>query len=868
MGSYASSINNFISMLISKRSTFEHNFGKDKLNKMKILSIFLTIILHLILSQMGLGADLIGSPQLQKKIFQTKQMMDEGRSALLFGLPTLAQNCFLKVLDSDLSSFRTQATLGLMDAYIATQDFAQAQYYLNTLKETKNSSILLRKALIAYGQNQDIRQPLADCYPDGLDQQEKVFYYFLQAVEKMEAGLPNAAESLFILAQDHSVSAAQKAWIEGGLAQARRKQLKLDDADYENLKLKAESYKNQPMGIIFTQEYALALAQRGNITQALQILEKELKNRRIKNVDQESDLLLLMSQISEGTPQQENILKKMLEPKYGLETQKKALYGLIKNQSVEIAQRFISSLIHGQVQPELLFNLYILRSQIYLTQNNWAQAQQDAEQALALNHQSSEPLELLYRLAWEKNQFKVAANYAAQARSYAISTLEKTKLTTWIADAYFMAEDFEQAALLYQEALDQAPKSMESILVYQATLSLIQMNQLQAAEHILNSYPLENEINWQAQWNLTQAFRANNQIDHAKQRLKHIQRHANDPHLAYRLDWLEAQLALDNESYLETIDLVHHLITKIKTLPPSVSEKEWVELIYAEALLLQAEAMVKLNRFDEAKSTFEQLRSECPNQPAAIRSLLMEARYQAAIDHLVEAQQKYIELIHTYADSPYAPIALYENALIASQRGTPQAKQDSIHLLEKLIIDYPNHELVRASRILQGDLLCHLGQFSQAQIVYDELIHTTKDSIAQAEIKLKKANCLLAQAQTSTDKWEEASAWFERLYDYPQLPLAIKHEAGYKWGLCLEKQKNISQAQIVYWSMIQSIKWDAVADYSSSYWISRSILSLAQLLEDQKEPNQAQKLYELLIEHHMPGSRIAQKQLDNFSYAK
>jgi TolA-binding protein len=155
-----------------------------------------------------------------------------------------------------------------------------------------------------------------------------------------------------------------------------------------------------------------------------------------------------------------------------------------------------------------------------------------------------------------------------------------------------------------------------------------------------------------------------------------------------------------------------------------------------------------------------------------------------------------------------------------------------------------------------------------ARQVYEYLVNNypAHFDILLAEIAL--ADCLFAQGANSFTNYESAAAIFERVRDLPSAPVDLRAEAGFKWGYALAKHAQSAKAQIIFWSVVDAFLLDAAQatqlGAKGRYWVSRSLLELAQLHEDAGQIDEAQRSYQLILDYKLYGLAQAQAKLARF----
>jgi predicted negative regulator of RcsB-dependent stress response len=284
--------------------------------------------------------------------------------------------------------------------------------------------------------------------------------------------------------------------------------------------------------------------------------------------------------------------------------------------------------------------------------------------------------------------------------------------------------------------------------------------------------------------------------------------------------------------------------------------------------LLRAQALLALNRDSEGLATLEKLRADFRGSKAAQYSYLMQAAHLTQSGDMAGAQGVLISFVDDYKDSEYAPLALYEAALNLERQRVDPRLREAYKNLERLINDYPHDELVFYARLKQGDLLRQLNDFATARQIYELLINNYTGHPDELLAQLALADCLFAQGANSVVNYGSAVTIYERLRDLTSAPVDLRTEAGFKWGYAEAKRGQAAKAETVYWSVVDAFLLDATQaaklGAKGRWWVSKSLLELAQIDEDAGRLDEAQRAYRLIIDYKLSGTALAQAKLARF----
>jgi tetratricopeptide (TPR) repeat protein len=385
---------------------------------------------------------------------------------------------------------------------------------------------------------------------------------------------------------------------------------------------------------------------------------------------------------------------------------------------------------------------------------------------------------------------------------------------------------------------------------------------------------ISDESIWRAEWNLLDYLRRQERVEEAYQRIQSVLSgpSAGDPDvspkLALRFRWLQARLTLEAGPPAEAINLVEDLMADLAEDDFGADPESLAE-VDGHLLLLRGEAQIASGMRDEGVSTFQLLRDRYPDSGASILSYLVESRTEAAAENLVSAQQSLIALVDRFPASEYAPVALWEAALNAEQRGLNIHLQESINILERLVSDYPSHELVYYARLKQGDLARRLNDFPTALLLYERLLAQFSTHPERYRAELSRADCLSALGSEDPDRFDQAAVIYERNCLLPTAPLSIRLEAGFKWAHALRQQDDDSGSEAVYWLLYDRFIKDEdlnrriIHQAAGRYWMARVLLELGSIQFEQGEVASAKQVYQTILQMNLPGATLAQARLDS-----
>jgi cellulose synthase operon protein C len=811
------------------------------------------------------------------------------QAALLSGFPATAAGLYREVLaDESLpGDVRQGVTLALVTALLDAGETGEAEKMLQAFTGPRNSAYQLRAGLLAANARRlpSAKAALAAGKPEELSAPDKGWWYFLQgAVADAENNFA-AANDFYEQAISMAVSTVQRARFLLAREQTLLRRGRLDEARLANARENMERFQGTRQGYVWVRTYATGLAWMKRETEAQAVLQRQLAVLPATERETADQFRLILGLIAgETSPAGRRAFQELLRNGLKPETQRLALQ-LLTRGARTLAERQqlrqdLSELINAPTEHPIVEELLLGRAQTALVDKDYGGAESDARALLERYPGSalkSEALGVRLAVAWDLKRYRTAADVIAQLRLVIGEGRDRAELGVLLAEAFFRAEDYRNAADAYDAALRELPAVVPAgVLIFQRVLSDIRADQLESAAKQLDdaaTNPGFDPLNrWQAEWNLVKEMQVHGQSPAAYARVNRLLASGAQgvpEELRIRLMWLRAKLSFDNgqleiarqqaDELLEAVQAGGQLDGLLRTNVASMAQ------------LLKAQALLGLNRDKEGLAMLEKLRSTHQATPAAQYSYLIEAGYLTQRGDIAAAQGVLVNFVDNpaYRQSEYAPLALYEAALNLERQGLDRHLRDAYEkMLERLIRDYPQDELVFYARLKQGDLLRRLNDMGAARQVYEFLVnaYASHPDVLLAQMAL--ADTLFAQGANNLVNYESAVTIFERLRDLESAPVDLRAEAGFKWGFAWAKRSQPDKAQAILWSVVEAFLLDsaqaAKLGAKGRYWVSRSLLELAQIHEDAARLDEAQRAYHLIVDNKLYGGAQAQAKLARF----
>ena len=774
-------------------------------------------------------------------------------------------------------------------------DMETASRAMATLRERGSAPDPLNEALYLFfsGDPEAAATRLADLDPTTLPVDRLAWVRFLQALILTRQGATEEANSLFLeaenlaptdLLQDHFEIIRVREEIAAG---------NYDEASISALRESVRSMRGERAGFEAARLLALALNRMGDQAGAIEVLNTHLAMPGLREFNLRSDLLLIMGIISgPESPRGRLALRQIMSDQAKANQQSVALTLLAQSSTTQAEREALLTDINNWLQQEpphpLTDRLLAYKAYFLVSKGNFQDAEESARRLMQAYPSSDYVAASLWMLAYSSwNQtpprYRTAADYLNQLRQRLRDSREAVEAGILIADCYFLNGDFASAADAYGAILREVPARMAGDVFFQRILSELNADRPSSAAELIDSARDDPRIAadslWRAEWNLLDYLRREERVDLAYERIRTVLTAARSglpltPSLALRFRWLEARLTLEAGPPAEAVALANTLLDDLEAGVYAELPLGQVEEMESHLLLLKGEAQIASGQKTQGLATFSRLREKFPQGGPTILSYLVESRSESGQDNLVSAQQSLVALVDRFPGSEYAPIALWEAALNAEQRGLNVHLQEAIGILERLVTEYPGDELVYYARLKQGDLARRLNDFPTALLLYERLLNQYPQHPERYRAELSRADCLMALGSEDPSRFDLAAVIYERNCLLPTAPLPIRLEAGFKWAHSLRQQGDPDGWEAVFWLLYERFVKDPdivqaiVHDQAGRYWLSRILFELGALQAAKGEIALSRQVYETILNMNLPGSALAGSRLEALEETK
>jgi tetratricopeptide (TPR) repeat protein len=171
-------------------------------------------------------------------------------------------------------------------------------------------------------------------------------------------------------------------------------------------------------------------------------------------------------------------------------------------------------------------------------------------------------------------------------------------------------------------------------------------------------------------------------------------------------------------------------------------------------------------------------------------------------------------------------------------------------------------------RVLQGDALSELGEFSRAIVVFDDLIAKYPNSPLVSAAWGRKGDCQFTLGASDDKRYGEAVRSYRSVEKSPGVTFDLELQAEYKIGRCLDKMGRKTEAFEQYYTrvVVRYLEQAEIPPHevsvAAAVWYTKAVFAVADILEADRNWRRAVKVLERVVESRVPAARDAQERID------
>ena len=262
---------------------------------------------------------------------------------------------------------------------------------------------------------------------------------------------------------------------------------------------------------------------------------------------------------------------------------------------------------------------------------------------------------------------------------------------------------------------------------------------------------------------------------------------------------------------------------------------------------------------DAALAIFDAFISRYPKSEKAPDVMFWIGEFHYNRGDFAEAERRLISLADQYPQSPLADSALYWAGRAAFM--LKENRRANEHFA-RLMKQYPSSAKRPEARYAQGEAMYALGEFAGAILFYEELIKEFSGNALEYSALLRKGDSQFALGAENPKRYEEAMASFQAVLDRPDAPVALRGQAEYKLGRCLEKLGRLEPAFERYMNVVYAFaQAPAPASREAELWFTRAAFKAAELKEGEKSWKKAANIYQRVVDARVPAGLDAAERI-------
>ncbi len=282
-----------------------------------------------------------------------------------------------------------------------------------------------------------------------------------------------------------------------------------------------------------------------------------------------------------------------------------------------------------------------------------------------------------------------------------------------------------------------------------------------------------------------------------------------------------------------------------------------------QAFYMRGFCLYSQGHVDEAVETCRQFIKTYPDTTWTPEVIFWLAELYFNQGKYTDAEPLFLQVANDFKEHALAPRALYWAGRAASAQSDYVSANERYSAVAKR---YPDSDILPQVRFAQGDALTEIGEFSRAIQAFDEIIRKYPDSGLVNAAWGRKGDCQFSLAVDSPARYEEAMNSYQAILDRPSAPDALKMEAEYAVGRCLEELGMFDKAFSRYMNVVYSFKTVDRTPHSGR-WLTRSAFAAAALKENEEAWKDAVNIYERVVEADVAAKDDALKRIEKIKKA-
>jgi tetratricopeptide (TPR) repeat protein len=600
-----------------------------------------------------------------------------------------------------------------------------------------------------------------------------------------------------------------------------------DKDTLENIfKRQISVYKNGPYEKSFVKLYALFLNSLGKRAEALDAVEECLQY-----IDNEEDALLMQTYraIVFGILSEEGLadIGCILSSSCNVDTKLlafKLLVGVVKtSKEATMVMNFLDYIFAKTDSDFVKRSILLAKIAISLNIERFDLCSAAASEYISLFAEDElfgDICELLAYTALEGKifEYRNSAHYLDKLRVSMADGNVRTAITLKIADAFFYNHDFKLASDMYGEALKLKPVEKYGHALVNQVLSDTALNDYEGAASHIDSVDGETYGKLEAIVEYLGALKRNGMYDEALKYIDSLKLGGALASARHNLGLFKTEILLKKKQSTQALVLVSKICNELLS---KFNSKEYTKMC-GKAFFIKGCAAYALSDPKTAAEAFKILRTNFGETKYSSLSFFKEAKFLHKSGDTAGA----ISTLKLCTNVKYLPYANYEIALLKFHSGLIG---EASELLEQIIRENQDSEVAAAARIAQGDILRAMGDFEDAQLIYEYgLSFVSNVNVRDINyLSLVRAKCLIAQKNRSSQYLDAAVNALENLYSSPGQNTSFRLECVAEYCLTLKLKGEYDKLKSFAFEVLANVDAARVKlTKKAQYWIFQILMIL------------------------------------------
>jgi TolA-binding protein len=279
-----------------------------------------------------------------------------------------------------------------------------------------------------------------------------------------------------------------------------------------------------------------------------------------------------------------------------------------------------------------------------------------------------------------------------------------------------------------------------------------------------------------------------------------------------------------------------------------------------QATYMRGFCLAYQGKIEEAVATCQRFIEKYPDSEWTPEVIFWLAERYFNLGEYTKAEPLFLRIAADFKGHRLAPRAIYWAGRCAAAQSS---YVKAIERYSEVAKNYPESEILPQTRFAQGDALTELGQFARAILAFEEIIKNYPESYLVNAAWGRKGDCQFSLAPDSPARYAEAMNSYQAILDRPSSPVALKLQAKYKIGRCLEKTGVPDKAFSHYMNVVYTfINENVERSPYGVMWFTRSAFGAATIKEKEKAWLEAVQVYGRVIEANVPAQDEAAKRIE------